>query len=72
MKKRQNAQFSLLLLIYRNVQVKQNDKNDRIDEETSEGERTDSVSNTVNDAECTDLTPPVDMEEGVGKKRRQE
>ena len=48
---------------------KKNDKNDRIDEETSEGERTDSVSTTVNDEEWTDLTPCVDMEEGVGKKK---
>ena len=33
-----------------------------------EGEKTDSMSTTVNDAECTDLTPSVDMEEGGGKK----
>ena len=26
------------------------------------------MSTTVNDAECTDLTLSVDMEEGVGKK----
>ena len=66
MKKRQNSQFSLLLLIWRKVQVKKIDKNDRIDEETREGEKTDSVSSTVNDAEGTYLTSSVDMEEGVG------
>ena len=43
-------------------------KNDRIDEEPSEGENTDSVIYTVNDAEGTDLTVSVDMEEGVKKK----
>ena len=47
--------------------VKQNDKNDRIDEETSEGEKTDSVRTTMNDEEWTDLTPSIDMEGGVGK-----
>ena len=69
MKKRQNAQISLLLLIWRKVQVKKYDKNDRIDEGKSEVETTDSVSTTVNDAECPYLTPPVDMEEGLGKKK---
>ena len=53
------------------------DKNDRLDdekeaecpdEETSEGENTDSVIPTVNDSEGTDLTISVDMEEGVEKK----
>ena len=48
--------------------LKQNDKNERIHEETSEGEKTDSVSTTVNDAEGTDLTLFVDMEEVVGKE----
>ena len=45
------------------------DENDRIDEETSEGENTDSVITTVNDAEGTDLTISVDMEEGVDKTK---
>ena len=45
------------------------DKNDRIDEEIREGEKTDSVSTKVNDEEWTDLTPSVDMEEGVGKRK---
>ena len=67
-----NAQISLLLLIWRKVQAKKYDKNDRIDEEKSEGEKTDSVSTTVNDAECTDLNPSVDMEEGVGKRKDDE
>ena len=49
--------------------LKKNDKNDRIDEETSEGEKKDSVSTTVNDTEGTDLTLSIDMEEGVGKKK---
>ena len=56
-----------------------NDKNDKLydekqaacpDEETSEGENTDSVIPTVNDAEGTYLTISVDMEEGVGKKNK--
>ena len=42
------------------------DKNDIIDEETSKDENKDSVIPTVNDAESTDLTLYVDMEEGVG------
>ena len=50
------------------MQVKKDDKSYRIDEETSESAKTDSVSTIVNDAECTDLTPPVDMEVGVGRK----
>ena len=41
------------------------DKNDRKDEGKIEDETTDSVSTTVNDAECTYITPPVDMEVGV-------
>ena len=45
------------------------DNNDRIDEETSEGEKTDSVRTTVSDAEGTYLTLSVYMEEGVGKKQ---
>ena len=48
---------------------KNNNKNDRIDEETSEGEKTDSVRTTVSDAEGTYLTISVDMEEGVGLKK---
>ena len=51
------------------VGKKIDDKNDRIDKETSEGENTDSVITTVNDAEGTDLTISVDMEEGVDKKK---
>ena len=43
------------------------DKNDRIDEETSESEKKDSISTIVNDAEGTDLTLSVDIEEGFGK-----
>ena len=46
-----------------------NDKNDIIDEETSEGEKTDSVITTVNDTEGTDLTISVDKEEGVDLKK---
>ena len=40
---------------------KNNNKNDRIDEETSEGEKTDSVSTTVNDAEGTGITLSIDI-----------
>ena len=69
MKKRQNAQISLLMLIWSTVYVKKDDNNDRIDEGKSEGETTDYVSTTVNNAECPDFTPPVDMEEGAGKKK---
>ena len=56
-----------------------NDQNDKLydkkeaacpDEETSEGETRDSVISTVNDAEGTDLTISVDIEEGVAKKRK--
>ena len=45
-------------------------KNDRIDEETSEGENSDYVIPTVNDAEGTDLTISVDIEEGVVKNKK--
>ena len=38
------------------VGKKTNNKNDRIDEETSEGENSDSVIPAVNDAEGTSLT----------------
>ena len=44
---------------------KTNNNNDRIDEETSEGENSDSVVPTVNDAEVISLTVPVGIEEGV-------
>ena len=43
---------------------KTNNQNDRIDEETSEGENSDSVIPTVNDAEGTSLTIPVGIEKG--------
>ena len=58
-KKRQNAQMTLLLMIWRNVQVKINN-NDRIQEEKSEGETTYSVSTTVNHDE---LGGTVDIED---------
>ena len=44
-------------------------KNDRIDEETSEGENPDSVVKTVNDAEGISLTIPVGIQEGVLKNK---
>ena len=53
-----------------------NYKNDKLDdekeaacpdEETREGENTESVIPTVNDAKGTDITISVDMEEGVEK-----
>ena len=49
--KKQNAQISLLLIIWRKVKVKKDDNNERIDEGKSEGETTDSVSTTVNNEE---------------------
>ena len=49
------------------VGKKTNNKNDRIDEETSKGKNSDSVIPTVNDAEGTSLTISVDIEEGVVK-----
>ena len=50
------------------VGKKIDENNDIIDEGKSEGEKTDSVITTVNDAEGTYLTISVDIEEGVGKK----
>ena len=47
--------------------LKKDDKNDRIDEEKSDDETKYSMSTTVNNGEWPDLTPSVDMEEGVGK-----
>ena len=58
------AEFSVLAPLVdmeEGVGKKIYDKNDRIDEETSEGENTDSVITTVNDAEGIDLTIYVDM-----------
>ena len=52
------------------VGKKIDDKNDRIYEETSEGENTDSVIPTVNNSEGTDLNISVDIEKGVVKKRK--
>ena len=49
---------------------KTNNENDRIDEETSEGENSDYVIPTVNDAEGIYLTISVDIEEGVVKKKK--
>ena len=46
------------------VGKKTNNKNDIIDEETSEGENSDSVIPTVNDAEGTSLTIYIGIEEG--------
>ena len=46
---------------------KTNNKNDRIYEETSEGENSYSVIPTVNDAGGISLTIPVGVEEGVLK-----
>ena len=70
MKWKQKFQFSLLLLIWRNMKVKVKNKknNDRIDEETSESEDPDSVVPTVNDAGGISLTIPVGIQEGVMKK----
>ena len=45
-------------------------KNDRIDEETSEGENPDSVVPTVNYAEGISLTIPVGIQEGVMKNKK--
>ena len=41
-----------------------NNKNDRIDEETSEGDNSDSVIPTVNDEEVKSLTIPVGIQKG--------
>ena len=41
-----------------------NNKNDRLDEEPSEGDNSDSVIPTVNDAEGTSLTITVGIEKG--------
>ena len=45
-------------------------KNDRINEETSEGENSDSVVPTVNDAEGISLTITVGIQEGVMKNKK--
>ena len=52
------------------VGKKIDDKNDRIDEERSEGGNSDYVIPTVNDAEGRYITIFVDIEEGVVKKRK--
>ena len=52
--KGQHDQMALLLMIWRKVQVKKNDMNERIDE----GKQ----------AECPDGTPPDDVEEGVSER----
>ena len=52
------------------VGKKIDDKNDRIDEERSEGVNSDYVIQTVNDAEGRYITIFVDIEEGVVKKRK--
>ena len=59
----QNAQISLLLLIWRKVLVKKYDKNDRIAEEKYDN---DEKNGDEKEAECPVITSPVDMEEGVG------
>ena len=46
------------------VGKKLNNKNDRLDEETSEVDNSDSVLPTLNDAERTSMTIPVGTEEG--------
>ena len=49
---------------------KTHNKNDSIDEETSEGENPDSVVPTVNDAEGISLTIPVGIQKGVMKNKK--
>ena len=46
------------------VGKKINNKNDRLDEETSKVDNSDSVIPKVNDAERTSITIPVGIEEG--------
>ena len=49
---------------------KKYNNNDRIYEETSEGENPDSVVPTVNDAGGISLTIPVGIQEGVMKNKK--